>query len=113
MVPLVMPARAAMSSMRVGANPFSEKQTTAARRISDVLSSFRRCQRRAVIDKLITDWSVIAKRWVHTSSKMCLTTPSLNLLKQARAWEFFLLAADCVVYLASSGSRAECQGKQV
>jgi hypothetical protein len=44
---------------------------------------------------------------------MCLTTPSLNLLKQAKAWEFFLLAADCVVYLASSGSRAECQGKQV
>jgi len=48
MVPLVMPALAAMSSSLVAAKPFSANTANAASRISGDLDSLRRCQRLAI-----------------------------------------------------------------
>src|SRR3954467_14743025 len=77
MVPLVMPARAAMSSIRVPAKPFSAKQASAASRISGARSSLRRVQRWLFTAALITDQSVI-------SSENC--APALERHLSEAAW---------------------------
>src|SRR6185312_15760372 len=78
MVPLVMPARAAMSSIRLPAKPFAAKQASAASRISGARSSLRRVQRWVFIPLLITDWSVSSKEKQLILEKHALVAENLG-----------------------------------